>query len=1014
MNKTLLNQIPALGIILFAVIFSGDKQLELVQSHDQILASKMAPHDHFDMMRSYPELTPDYAGINQSFRTAFMMSKTGVRANGFDEEWRIEGPGNIGARINAIAVPNGKSDTIYLGYARGGIYRTFDGGSNWTSLFDDQERLCIGSIAINPLDDAIIYAGTGDRNIGGSFSTGTGAYKSYDYGETWQYIGLADRHIISEIAVDPIDTSILYAAAMGNPSLPSSDRGLYKSIDGGSSWNQILFIGDSAGINDIAINSNNPNEIYACGWTRFRSNQASIVSGNGGKIWKSTDGGTNWVQLSNGLPTGQQGRVGISMFEPNPDTLFALYVGTNSQLEGIYRTMDGGDSWAEIPTTSAGVSTSAMGGFGWYFSEIYVNPYDYQDVFFNGVQLWRTESAGGFWSEADPPWYTYEVHADKHAMVFLGPEEFLIGTDGGLYKTTDNAANWTKIENNKTNEFYRVEHSHFHPDNYYGGMQDNGTSGGNINLAVWPRLYGGDGFQIRFHPSNEDLFYVETQNGNIAYSDDGGFSFNNTNFPDQANRTNWDTPYVLSHHNPYLLFAASHRVWKDVSAPYGSWSSISPDLTDGNIYGSQFHTISGLDESRLNSDYLYACTSDGNVWRTTNGGTSWDSIHSGLPNRYVTSVKASPSDEDHLFVTHSGYKYNDFFAHVHKSENNGNSWIDISGDLPPIAVNDIVILPGHQDSVLFIGTDAGVYGTIDGGMDWERLGVNMPMVAVLDLEFDTVNHRLVAATVGKSIMTYPLDSLVNPVDDTNTTSSFSVLLTPTDKTCQETNNGAINVSILGGTPPYSFSWSNGATTQNIQQLASGVYSLTMTDLNNEQVIGATSVAYNPFYPEPIVGSLNGATAIQAWTAYSYSLPLSNGSSYDWTVQGGILNSSTSNSANIQWNAGPTGQIGVEVSSIFGCVSKDSFEVLIQYVGIDDHAQNSGRVYPNPSNGNFSIDFGQNLENEIEVLDIKGQLVYRQFISNQSKINLNLNLQPGWYFVRYPLNGDYHESNIIIE
>ena len=866
------------------------------------------------------------------------------------------------------------------------------------------------SIAINPLNESVIYAGTGDRNIGGYFSTGTGAYKSNDFGATWQYIGLSDQKIISDIVIDPTDTNILYAATMGSPSLPNADRGLYKSINGGNSWSQILFIGDSAGINDIAINPNNPNEIYASGWTRYRTNQASIVSGNGGKVWKTIDGGNNWTELNNGLPTGQQGRVGLALFESNPDTLYSLFVGTNSQLQGIYRTMDGGSKWTEVPTTSTGVSNNALGGFGWYFGDIYVNPYDYEDIFFNGIQLWRTENSGTFWLEADPPWWTYEVHADKHDMIFLGPEEFLLATDGGLYHTDDNGDSWDKIENNKTNDVYRVEHSEHFPDNYYCGMQDNGTSGGNYNQSTWPRIYGGDGFQLRYHPTNEYLFYVETQNGNIAYSDDGGSSFNNTSFPDMGNRTNWDTPYILSSSNQNLLYAASHKVWKDTYAPYGNWTQISPDLTDGNIYGSQFHTISGLDESSIDPDRLYACTSDGNVWRTTNAGTSWDSIHTGLPNRYVTSIKASPTDEDHLFVTHSGYKYNDFFPHIHKSVNNGNSWTDISGDLPPIAINDVIIYPGHEDSVLFIGTDAGVYGTIDGGIDWERVGTNMPNIAVLDLEIDTINNRLVAATYGKSIMTYPLDSLIQPVAD----SSLSVSLIMTPKTCSLTNNGSIQAIPIGGTGPYTYSWNNGQTTSLISSLAGGNYTVTLTDQNGDISINSVQVTHNPIHPQPLVGPLIGSQSAQSWTTYDYSVDQTSGSIFNWSISGGTLNSINNNAANVSWNAGPQGTLTISEQDINGCTSSESFIIDILFVGIDETPESSALVYPNPSNGIINLEFSNPISSKIEVWNTLGQLVAQDEVTNASYHQLNLNLPSETYTIRYRINDEWQDHKVVIK
>lgn len=979
-------------------------------SPDQILNQKMAPHDQFDFMRSFPEMIPDYEGIDQALHATYMQSMNGIRSAGFNQDWVTEGPGNLGARINTIAVPDGQEDTIYIGYARGGIFRTYDAGLTWESIFDNQERLCIGSMAINPENSAVIYAGTGDKNIGGSFSTGVGLFKSTDNGDTWAYTGLSEVKIISEVAINPQDTNIIYVSAMGNPSLPDSNRGLYKSVDAGATWSQILFVGDSAGINDIAINPNNPDIIYASGWNRIRTNQTSVISGNAAKIWKSVDGGVNWIELGNGLPSAPNGRVGLTMFTPNPDTLYSLFVGTDAQLEGIYRTFDGGSSWTAIPTTSTGVDPSALGGFGWYFSSIHVNPYDFEDVFFDGVQLWRTQNGGSSWAEADPAWWTYEVHADKHDMVFLGPNKFLTATDGGLYRTTNSAATWNKIENNKTNQIYRVEHTHHTPNSYYGGLQDNGSTGGNASISNWPRIYGGDGFQMRFHPTNQNLYFAETQNGNIVYTEDGGSFWDNTNFPQTADRTNWDTPYMLSYHDPIIMYAAGHQVFRDDFSPYGIWTSISGDLTDGNIYGSGFHTISGFDESQITPDRLYACTTDGNVWRTTNAGVSWDSIHTGLPNRYVTSVKASPVNVNHVFVTHSGYKYNDFFPHVHKSIDNGNNWVNIAGDLPPVAVNDIVIYPNHADSVLFVGTDAGVYATIDGGLDWERLGANMPMVAVFDLTIDSVNNRLVAATYGKSIMTYPLDSLVMPAAASPV---FEVLFTISDQTCTETPNGSILTNVSGGVPPYTYAWGTGQSSNFIDSLSTNPYSLTITDAVGSQMYTSATVGYNPIHPDPSVGPLSANSAALAWQTFNYNVPANVGNSYLWSVNGGILLNSNANTASIQWEAGPLGKVMVEVGNSFGCLAADTFDIGIEFVGIEEAVQSSFNLFPNPSNGQFSIAFSEILpQGGVNIYNTVGQIVYTETFNQKSTLNLNVDLTPGNYLVSI-ISGDEKSNQWLV-
>lgn len=1002
----------SLSLILLLALL-GQTTEQVVQKRSEKISDKFAPNDHFDLMRSYPDLVPDHLGYEQGMQQAYIQSIHATRSNGFDEEWTIEGPGNIGARINTIAVPEGQMDTIYIGYARGGIFRTYDGGSNWTSIFDQQNRLSMGSIAINPLNHQVIYAGTGDKNIPGLFSIGDGVYKSYDGGDNWTHIGLEDQRIVSEIAVHPTDTNIVFAACMGLPSVPNSDRGLYKSTNGGATWTQVLHVGDSAGINDIALHPTDPNILYASGWNRIRTNQASIFSGNASRIWKSTDGGSNWTQLGNGLPVDDLGRVGISMFTPNPDTLYALYVDSTSQLQGVYRTFDGGSSWSTIPTAT--VDANALGGFGWYFSGIYVNPYDYEDVFFSGVQLWRTQNSGSLWNEADPPWWQYTVHADKHDMAFIGPNTYLLATDGGLYLTTDGATSWSKIENIKSNEFYRVAHTHLDPENYYGGMQDNGTSGGNASNAVWPRIYGGDGFQVRFHPSDPDLFYAETQNGNIVYTDNGGFNFNSVGVPWGSERKNWDTPYLLSHHNPSIMYTGSYRIWKDAFSPFAAWTAISDDLTDGIIYGSGFHTISTVEESPLNADHLYAGTTDANVWRSLNGGSTWDSIHTGLPNRYVTSVKASLSNDEHLFVTHSGYKYNDYIPHVHKSTNNGNSWTDISGDLPQVAVNDIIIYPGYNDSVLFIATDAGVYGTITAGADWERMGTNMPMIATFDLELDTVNNRLVAGTVGRSIMTYPLDSLVTIPIDTNDSSAFIIVMNPTPKTCTETDNGSIDATVTGGTFPYTYQWSNGQTTEDIGELSSGTYSVTVTDNTGETTVGSASIIHNPIHPQPTVGPISGPFSTQAWVSFNYTVPVTSGSSFDWSVTGGTLNGTAGNTALVLWHAGPDGELTVTETDANGCISSESMDVNILFVGVDEALDKAIQLYPNPASDVVHVSL-PSIANRahLTIRDAKGAVVHQTAVQNQNHVLDASCLTQGVYHVEIRVGESSVQRKLIVQ
>ncbi len=771
MKKTL---VPLIAIVcsLFATLLTirsqeGEKPGKLQVKH--------YPNDYFYLQRSYPDTSFDIKAYTNAIKNAHKQQSAASRSiDAFTGDWTVEGPGNIGARINTIATHPTNENIIYVGFSGGGVWKTTDFGQNWEPIFDDQPFLAIGDIALDPDNPDIVYVGTGDPNISSYVALGDGIYKSEDGGQSWTHLGLENQRIISEIIIDPSNSNTIYASAMGLPFEPNPERGLYKSTDGGNSWEQILFISEQAGVCDIMINPQNPQILYAAGWDRIRNSFESIISGPGAKIYKTIDGGDNWEMLEGGLPQDDQGRIGLAMYRGNPDVIFAEYVGTNSQLFGIYKSTDGGANWSEIPTgDNTGLNQSALGGFGWYFAKVRVNPNNVDDIILLGVDLWRTTNSGQSWELASPPWWYYDVHADKHDLVFGNAGnsyDFLLATDGGLYANFGGPEDYLDMENIPTCQFYRVAYNPHEPTLYYGGMQDNGSSGGNAAVInEWPRIWGGDGFQMAFHPDNPNIVLAETQRGNIWISADGGsyFEYASTVL-DGDDRVNWDMPYMLSHHDPDIVYTGTYRAHRgliDPSFPDINWTPISEDLTDGVVTEARYHTISTLHESPLVQGLLYYGTSDGNVQRTDDGGTNWENISAGLPDRYITDVKASPRFEDYVYVTVSGYRSNEFTPRVFRSKDRGANWEDISGNLPDAAVNDVYILPSKNDSVIFIASDVGVYGTIDAGTHWERLGANMPFVPVYDLEINLAQNTLMAGTHARSIMTYPLDSIMFPVED---------------------------------------------------------------------------------------------------------------------------------------------------------------------------------------------------------------------------------------------------------
>lgn len=757
---------------LLAALVSCQNEKKTAPQPDDRLQSKHEPYEQFFLQRSYPDKTvdiPAYEAALQEVKSG-ALQKSGI---GFDAEWTVQGPGNIGARINTIAVHPTDPEIIYVGFARGGVWKTIDGGLNWEPIFDDQLFLAIGDIEIDKNDPNTVYVGTGDPNISGLPFIGNGVYKSTDAGASWTNIGLGETRITSRILSHPADPEKLFVGTMGVPFETTDDRGLYRTSDGGQTWEQSLFVADSAGVIDIVMHPENPDILYASSWNRIRNNQKSRVHGLDAKIWKTTDGGDTWNVLGNGLPTGDQGRIGLTISQTDPEKLYALYVAANSRLLGIWMTNDGGESWNELAMEEE-LREDALASFGWYFGKIRVDPEDENHIFFHGVELWEAyvfSPQDVIYNQASPDWFTYEVHADKHDLVWTGEGHILLATDGGLYKSTDGAATWTDIENIPTSQFYRVAYNPHQPQNYYGGMQDNGSSGGNAAIINnWPRIYGGDGFQMQFHPENPDVFFAETQNGNIVSTDNGGqFFFGADDGIDNGDRRNWDMQYIFSHHDPNVMYTGTMRAYQgDFFNGSGFWTPISDDLTDGPIFGGgSFHSITTLDESHFTQGELYYGTNDGNVWRIDQIGAAATEITGNLPNRYVTDIKTSPSVDNRVYVTHSGYKYNEFIPRVHRSDDNGDNWTDISGDLPNLAINDIYILPENQDTVLFAATDGGVYGSLNAGENWERLGNNMPYVPVYDLELNVAQNELIAGTFARSIMTYPIDSLLAmPVDTT--------------------------------------------------------------------------------------------------------------------------------------------------------------------------------------------------------------------------------------------------------
>jgi hypothetical protein len=706
----------------------------------------------FSFQRSYPDRDFDWKGWKnamQEVRLTLDAQAKPLDCAGVTGNWTEQGPANIGARCNTLAVKPDDENTVLAGFAGGGIFKTTDGGVNWRPVFDDHLELCIGDITFDPVNPNVVYAGTGDPNLPSIVFNGDGVYKSVDAGETWNYLGLGEQGIVSKILVHPTIPKILFAATMGNPYVRDEERGIFKSINGGLTWQKVLFVSNQAGASDLVQSPVNPNILYASFWDRIRNNTESIIYGPNAKVYKSEDGGDTWQQLTNGLPNGTQGRTGLAISQQNPDKLYVLYVDSLSTTGSMYKTTNGGTSFTPVNISSL---EDACSDFGWYFGKVRVNPTNDEDLYFLAILLYRKQAGSSSWISAGGG------HADSHDLVFTPSGRRYWANDGGVYRNDVGQMTWTKCKNLPVTQFYRTTFNPHQPNIYWGGTQDNGIQKGvgGASINNWSTVFAADGFQSAFDPNDPLTFWVEIQNGTIHKTTNGGVSWQfGTSALGTTDRCSWDAPFFRSKFGDTKLFSATYRVY--VSSGSG-WGAISPDLTDGIIYTPRFHTVTALHESPVLPEKLMAGTSDGNVWRRE-PTSNWVNITGNLPDRFVTSVQLSPTLSNRLFVTHSGYRSDEQIPHVHRSDNNGSSWVDISGDLPQMPINDIFILPQHADSVLFVAADAGVYYSLNRGTNWSRLGGNMPVIPVFDLEINPVRKELIAATFARGIWTFPLDSI---------------------------------------------------------------------------------------------------------------------------------------------------------------------------------------------------------------------------------------------------------------
>ena len=681
------------------------------------------------------------------------------------------GPAVMSGRISDMENHPTDPMILYAGSAGGGVWKSNDAGTTFYPIFDDHAQ-SIGAVELDPNDpDNTIYVGTGEPWPRNSVSIGDGLYKSNDGGNNWKRIGLENSERIANIIVNPENSNEIYVAVLGALWSDSNERGVYKSNDGGETWENVLFLNNSTGCADLAMDPSNPKILYASMWEFRRTAWSFNSGGDNSALYKSIDGGENWNKIHNGFPQGKLGRLAIGVSKSNPNTLYTVIESEKNEDKGLYKSTDGGENWVQ-KNNDFGITVRPF-----YFSRIVVDPKDENIVVKAGLYGSISKDGGETFENLG------NMHADIHDMVFdiNNSDIMYVGTDGGVYRSWNKGVTMEIVENLPLSQFYHISVDNEEPYNIYGGLQDNGSwygpsfAAGGISAKHWNAVGQGDGFRVLRHPT-KNIIYSEMQGAENVWRYDVDNNLVKTIQPLPVDgyeeyRFNWNTPIETSKNNSDRLYIGSQYVHRSNDTG-NTWEIISPDLTtndptkqnqedSGGLSmdnsGAENHTtIFTITESPINENIIWAGTDDGNIQVTKNGGKSWKNVIGnvfGVPkNTWVYHIEASVHDENTAYIVFDGHTSGDMKAYAYKTNDLGKTWTNIIPNNDVIGFTRNIQEDYENPNLLFLGTEFGLYITINGGDRWSKFTKNVPPVAVHYIELQSQTNDLVMGTHGRGVI----------------------------------------------------------------------------------------------------------------------------------------------------------------------------------------------------------------------------------------------------------------------